>query len=158
MNIEYFASNYGVNSWGDYRNALSPMSGARWEAVQAAISWVGTRNYSLFTTKGNQATTYCSLMIYAAYKKASETLRTAMIWKYHPGGWLSTLNIDLDSDGGLFVFPRDILQSNWVGQPFALSDLRQHGGGGGGGGTGSGPGQHTPVIAQEPMQWPVRRD
>lgn len=104
----------------------------RFMAVIKARNWVGTTTYSLFTQKEVAPTTYCSLMVWAAYKEASRESRSDPWFMNHPYGVYPSLDIDLDSDGGFVVTPADILRSSWVS--YYIGSSRQFPSGGGGGG------------------------
>jgi len=65
------------------------------------------------------------MLIWRAYKGGSERVSTI---PYHPDNptsyWRDTIDVDLDSDGGIFVYPNDIINSKWVQPAFRVSDKR----------------------------------
>lgn len=102
-------------------------------AVESVRNRVGTQSYSAFVGKNSQAETYCSLLVWSAYKEASQRVRQLV----HDDGYTrvgagrshsyDTVDVDLDSDGGVWVFPNDIVRSAWVQEPFRVSDRRPQG-------------------------------
>jgi len=147
MNLQYQQSNFG----GNYGVNWSPPSWIRFMAVINARSWVGTTTYSVFTQKEVAPTTYCSLMIWAAYKEAARQSRSLPWFMNHPYGVYPSLDIDLDSDGGFIVTPADILRSSWVS--FVIGSSRKFASGGGGGGGGC---EHChPYRGVLDLVWPI---
>ena len=114
---------YGTYCW----NQLTRRSYVREYAVESVRTRVGTQTYSAFAGKDSQAETYCSLLVWSAYMEGSQRVRQM---GDHPDGNAAygynydTIDVDLDSDGGFWVFPNDIVRSPWVQDPFRVSDRR----------------------------------
>ena len=71
-------------------------------ALKWAYKQVGRMKYSLASTKSNQKVSYCSSFVWKAYKR---------------------YGVDLDKDGGWYVWPRDITGQRYV-HKFASQNLR----------------------------------
>lgn len=117
------------DNWGfgpNCGNQLTRRSHVREYAVESVRARVGTLTYSPFVGKNSQAETYCSLLVWSAYKEASERVRRMVHDDGRVGSGYNydTIDVDLDSDGGLWVFPNDIVRSPWVQDPFRVSDRR----------------------------------
>lgn len=63
------------------------------------IDKVVDKQYGITLKKDDEKVLYCSQFVYLIYKKAGEK---------------QNINIDLDSDGGIFVMPFDIMNSSYL--------------------------------------------
>ncbi|MCB4747938.1 MAG: hypothetical protein LGB54_05000 [Sulfurovum sp.] len=92
-----YANKSGNSDWttieGYEYTAWSPSDSKRNDVLQFAYSRVGKTSYSLLVSKNNRNKSYCSSFIWQAF--------------YDSG-------VNLDSDGGFFVWPRDITNHSSV--------------------------------------------